>query len=148
VNRPGKDEKIKRMLSAYLDGELTQADRQQVRLHLETSEECRRELEELMKLQSLTSELDFRPPPDELLDELERSVSVRAPRRFGWGLTIIALASWVLWALVLAVRNLRWPTIPELLSGSVVAGLVLVFLSILRQRVLERPHDRYRKVRR
>jgi anti-sigma factor RsiW len=139
---------IKRMLSAYLDGELTQADRQRVRLHLETSEECRRELKELEAVKHLTAQLEFRNPPDVMMDALEARVSVQAPRRFGWSVLVIALCSWVVYAVVLAIRNLRWPSIPELLGGGVVAGLVLVFLSVLRQRVLERPHDRYRKVRR
>lgn len=142
------DNEIKGMLSAYLDGELTQADRQRVRLYLESSAECRRELEGMTAIKDLTEHLQFQQPPDEVLDAIEQRISVRAPRRFGWSVLIAALCSWVVYAIVLAAKDLRWPTWPELLGGGVIAGLLFVFLSVLRQRLLERPHDRYRKVRR
>lgn len=139
---------IQNLLSAYLDGELTQADSQRVRLHVEDCGECQTTLEEMAALQHLTAEIKFAEPPDDLLDALEQRVSVQAPRRFGWGLIITALAAWAVYVAIQAARHFRWPTIPELLAGVVVAGIVLLFVSVLRQRLLERPHDRYRKVRR
>ena len=147
MNRPGKHEQIRQMLSAFLDGELTQADSQRVRLHLEDCQECRLALDEMMKLQRLTSEMKFRNPPEEIMEALEQKVSVQAPRGIGWGLIAVSLAAWLVYVLLLALRNLRWPTIPELLIGAGCAGLLLLFLSVLRQRWLERPHDRYRKVK-
>ena len=72
------------MLSASLDGELTQQEQQRVRLYLEESEEAREELRQLQELKRLTAELSFAPPPDERLDELAKSLSVEAPRRAGW----------------------------------------------------------------
>ncbi len=148
MNRPENHEEMTRLLSAYLDGELTQSDRQRVRLRLENSEEWRRELEELRAIQNMTADLQFRQPPDAVMDALESTLSVQAPRRFGWGLLALALAGWMVYALVLYSRDFRWPSVAELLAGGVLAGLVLVFLSVLRQRILERPHDRYRNVKR
>jgi anti-sigma factor RsiW len=136
------------MLSAYLDGELTQADRQRVRLYLESSEEGRLELQQLTALQQMTAELRFGDPPDRRLDAIEAKLSVQGPRRFGWGLTIAGLLSWVVYVVFLYVKNIRWPSIPEFLAGGVIAGLLAVFLSVVRQRYLERPHDRYTKVKR
>jgi anti-sigma factor RsiW len=136
------------MLSAYLDGELTQSDHQRVQLHLETSEEMKRELDELAAVKNMTAGLRFHTPSDDVMDALEQRLSVQAPRKFGWGILAVALIAWVVYAVVLVLRNPRWPTVLELLEGGVIAGLLLVFLSVLRQRILERPHDRYRKVRR
>lgn len=81
------------------------------------------------------------------MEALEQSVSVQAPRKIGWGLVIVGLAAWVIYLLVLVLRNPRWPTVPELLAGGIGAGLLSLFLSVVRQRLLEGPHDRYRKVR-
>ncbi len=148
MRRPDKHEEIQRMLSAYLDGELTQADRQRVRLHLEECRECRLVMEEMAALQRLTAEMKFPDPPEEIMDALERRLSVRAPRRFGWSLLVAALVAWIGYLVYLVARHPRWPTIPEFLAGAAGAGLLLVFLSVLRQRWLERPHDRYRKVKR
>lgn len=147
MNRPDNNEQILGMLSAYLDGELTQADDQRVRLYVEQNEEARRALDEMRQLQQVTSGMRFASPPEEIMDALEHRVTVRAPRGLGWLLVLAGLVSWLLYAAVVALRNLRWPTLPELLSGAIVAGFILLFLSVLRQRWLERPHDRYRKVR-
>jgi len=147
VNRPEQHEEIQQMLSAFLDDELTQADNQRVRLHLEDCEECRLAFAQMKELQRLTSEMKFNHPPEATMERLQQKVSVQAPRKLGWGLVVIGLIAWVIYIVVLALRNPRWPTLPELLLGAVYVGLLLVFLSVLRQRVLERPHDRYRKVK-
>ena len=148
MNRPEKHEEIRQLISAYLDGELTQADEQRVRIHLEDCEECRVMLEELAALQRMTAEIPFRDPPEVIMDALEERLSVQAPRRFGWTLVIAAAVGWILYAVYLVWRNPRWPTVSELLAGGVITGLLFVFISVVRQRWLERPHDRYRKVRR
>lgn len=147
MNRPDQHEKILAMLSPYLDGELTQADSQRVRLYLEENEEARQAFREMKELQQLTSTMKFRDPSEETMEAMELRLSVQAPRRFGWGMVIIGLVAWMIYAAVLFLRNPRMPTTPELLTGGVITGLVMVFVSVLRQRVLERPHDRYRKVR-
>jgi len=121
---------------------------QRVRLHLEECAECRSAFEEMKALQRLTSEIQFTDPPEETMEALEKSLSVQAPRRFGWGLVIAGLLSWVIYLLVQVIRYPRWPSVPAILTGGVIAGFVLVFLSVLRQRWIERPHDRYRRVRR
>jgi predicted anti-sigma-YlaC factor YlaD len=65
-------EEIQQMLSAYFDEELTQADSQRVRLHLEDCEDCRAALREMTELQQLTSQMRFRQPPEAIMDALER----------------------------------------------------------------------------
>ena len=148
MNRPDKHEQMIEKLSAYLDGELTQADSQRVRLYLDENVEARQAFDEMSQLQHMTAEIRFRNPPDELMDALAQRFSVQAPRRFGWGMVIMGLVAWVVYAAATVARNLRWPSWPELFTGAAIAGLVMVFVSVLRQRILERPHDRYRKVRR
>jgi anti-sigma factor RsiW len=141
-------DRMTKMLSAYLDGELTQADQQRVRLYLESSDEGRREFEAMATLKNLTADLRFQDPADTRLDEIQLQLSVQTPRRFGWSLLLLTLLAWAIYAIILVVRNPRWPTAPEMLAGGVVAGLACLFFSVLRQRLLERPFDRYRKVRR
>lgn len=84
MTMPGQHEEIRQMLSAYLDGELTQAGAQRVRIHLEDCEQCRRTYEEMVRLQQMTRELAFAEPPEARMKELEKSLSVQAPRRLGW----------------------------------------------------------------
>lgn len=146
MNPAGQHEQIERLLSAYLDEELTQAEAQRVELHLEECEPCRTALRELRQLQQLTAGIEFRRPPDAALEAIEQRLSVRGTRWSGWALVIIGLAAWIAYGFIVALRHPRWPTVPELLAGLVVIGLALVFVSVLRQRLLERRHDRYRRV--
>jgi len=149
VNKSDKDQEIRALLSAYLDGELTQADRQRVRLYLESSEECRRELEDLARLKQWTRELQFPDPPDDLMEELERRLSVRGSRRLGWGLVVAGLLALALYGLVQCFARFRWPAgWLEWTAVLLMGGLALLFVSVLWQRLLERPYDRYRKVKR
>lgn len=142
-----RNEELEKLLSAYLDGELTQADQQRVRIYLEDSEGARERYEELCKLREITSSMAFAPPPDERLDELERVLSVSAPRRMGWiflsggGLALAALGAYRF----LAADD--W-SVEKILAGSVSLGLLFLLGSVARQRWLEWPHDRYRGVKR
>lgn len=148
MNAADSHEAMERMLSAYLDEELTQAEAQRVELHLEECASCRTALEEMRRIQQLTARIPFRQPPDAALEAIEQRLSVQAPRRGGWALLLIGIAAWLVYTLVQVLRHPRWPTVPELIAAAVVIGLLLLFVSVLRQRLLERPHDRYRRVKR
>ncbi len=145
--RPEEHEELKGMLSAYLDEELTQALAQRVRIHLEDCAECRETLRQFRELQQLTARADFPDPPEERMQELERRLSVRAPRGLGWLLVCGGLAAWAVYGLAMALLHWRPPTLEEMLGGAVAVGVVLLFVSVLRERLLELPHDRYRSVR-
>ena len=71
----GNHEGIKGMLSAYLDNELTQADGQQVRVHLEDCEHCRETVRQLRELQRVTGELIFVEPEEERMEQVKEKGS-------------------------------------------------------------------------
>lgn len=135
------------MLSAYVDRELTQADSQRVRIHLEDCAQCRQALQQLRGLQRLTAEMKFTDPPEDKMEELERRLSVQAPRRAGWGLFLGGVGVWAVYAVYLFATS-PVQLFEKLAAGAVVIGLVLLFVSVLRERLLVLPHDRYRGVKR
>ena len=134
------------MLSAFLDDELTQAESQRVRLHLEDCADCRQSLEELQALHETAQAIEFPAPDRDEIDQLEAALSVRGPRLVGWTLILIAGAIWVGYAVY---RLVTQPSVDfeELLLAGTVIGFLLLLVSVLRQRLLELPHDRYRRVR-
>ncbi len=140
-------EEVQKLLSAHLDGELTQADRQRVRVHLEDCAECRREFEQLQKLQQITGSLDFAEPPEEKMRAIEQKLSVQAPRQLGWSFLLGGVAVWVAYAVYLFLTAPDLLTWQRLTAGAIVIGLVLLLVSVARQRWLELPHDRYRGVK-
>lgn len=144
---PERHEQIRGLLSAYLDDELTQAENQRVRLHLEECAECRQQALQLEQLKRLTGELVFPDPPGRQMEELQQRLSVRATRGLGWVLFCGGAVALLIYSLVMALLHWRPPTVREILGGTVLAGLLLLFFSVLRQRLLELPHDRYRSVK-
>ena len=139
-------EKVSEMLSAFLDDELTQAESQQVRLHLEDCEDCRHALEELRTLHETARSIEFPSPDREEIERLDQALSVRGPRLAGWALILLASGIWVGYAGYLFLTQ---PSVNflEMVSAAAVIGFVLLFVSVLRQRLLALPHDRYRRVR-
>jgi predicted anti-sigma-YlaC factor YlaD len=145
---PEQHQELQAMLSAYLDRELTQASEQRVRLHLEDCAACRQAYEEMLRVQQLTKSIRFPNPPEARMEELEKSLSVRAPRRAGWTLILGGFAAWLIYAIVMAVMNWRAPTGGELIAGAIVVGALLLLISVLMERLRQLPHDRYRGVKR
>ena len=140
-------DELKRMLSAFLDDELTQVDGQRVRIHLEDCAECRQAFAEIKQLRQLTSQIEFVKPSEETMRELRRRMSIRAPRGLGWGFILGGALAWVVYAAYLLVTDPPALTVPNLIAGALVIGSVLLLVSVVQERWLERPHDRYRGVR-
>ncbi len=146
MTMPDLHEEIRQMLSAYLDGELTQASAQRVRVHLEDCGECRRVFDEMARLQAMTRELAFAEPPEAKMKELEKSFGVQAPRRLGWLFIAAGIAAWLIHGAVAYVRYWRPPTVEEMMASAVVIGFVLLFVSVAVERLRQLPHDKYRRI--
>jgi hypothetical protein len=133
-------------LSGYLDGELTQGDRQRVELHLERCSKCRAAYDELACARRAVSELTYDQLSQQEWRDIMQDVTVRASRGFGWlfyvsGLVVLVCFGGWQFAIDEAV--------PALIKTSVAAillGTVLLFLSVLRERMLSRKTDKYEDV--
>jgi predicted anti-sigma-YlaC factor YlaD len=133
------------LLSGHLDRELTQGEGQRVRLHLEDCAACREELADLARLRQATRTTPFLPPGDDGWDERPRGLPSLLTRRLGWTMVL----AWA--AVVLAFAVWQLATAPEdlgvkLLVASPTAGVALLFLSVLLDRLRTYKTDRYRRV--
>jgi len=141
------EDKVEQLLSAYLDGELTQADQQRVRIRLEDSDETRQQYGELMKLREVTESMSFAPPPEGRMEELEQRLSVQTPRRLGWVFFLLGAIALAAMAVITFATSPDIPPWRKLAISGVGMGFALLLASVARQRWLELPHDRYRGVR-
>jgi hypothetical protein len=134
------------LLSGYLDGELTQAEEQRVRIHLEDHPEARELLEEMRSMRDATRGTRFEHPEDLQWDESPRGPLSRWFRSFGWLFVVIWLVgvgAFGLWQFITSPENL----LEKLLAVGAVGGFALLFLSILLDRLRDLKTDRYRRVR-
>jgi anti-sigma factor RsiW len=69
---------MKEQLSAYLDGELSQVERQEVEAHLETCEACQELLEDFLQLKdNLVLSFSTVEAPENLEEQVMRSLRIR-----------------------------------------------------------------------
>lgn len=135
------------LLSGFLDGELTQAAEQRVRIHLEDCIVCRQAYNELAKLREATMTTRLDEPRDLQWDERPRGLFSALSRGFGWLLVIVWAAGttgYGLWQLATGPEDLA----AKLIVFGGLLGLVLLFVSILVDRVRASRTDRYREVQR
>jgi len=133
------------LLSGYLDDALTQGDDQRVRLHLEDCPNCRAQVEEMSKLREVTMSTRFVEPRDDQWDERPRGTASRLSRGVGWLLVV----AWL--AIVAGFAAWQFATSPEALTLKTfvfagVLGVVLLFLSVVIDRVKAMKTDRYRGI--
>jgi len=131
-----------------LDGELGDEDRKQYEAHVRGCEDCRRELRDLGRIVGLTNELRLRTPDDEFWEGYWESVYRRSERGTGFFLVVAGLVGILLWGLYRALTSPRLLTYEGISMAVILLGLVVIFLSVARERYHESRNDPYKGVKR
>ena len=135
------------LISGYLDGALPQVQSQKVRLHVEDCGACRTLLEEFGTLREAAMSTRFKSPADDEWPELPRTVPGRLSRKAGW----VVLIAWLLVVTTLALWRFLTQAGDPLeifLALGLPGALLLLFLSVLMDRLRDLKTDRYRGVHR
>ena len=135
------------MAGAYLDGELPDEERRRFEEHLALCDACRTELAELRRLTEDLNMMRFKEPVDEELQRYWAGVYNRLERGIGWILLSAgAILTLCYGAFKILEEMIRDPAGSVLLKVGVcalIAGLVVLFVSLLRERLVVRKVDRY-----
>ena len=134
------------MLSGYADGELDAADRELVEAWLMLDERAREELARVVRLKAFTDHLVLRQAPAEAWDEFHQRRLHRDERGLAW--TLISVAALLLGAFLLprVVAFMTAGALPIILRLGLIAaaaGLLLLLVSVVRERFFTRKRDRY-----
>jgi anti-sigma factor RsiW len=137
---------VDELLSGYLDGELTQQDRQRVENHLDDCEPCRSNLNDLEALRFRMGKARLSPAGPDEWREIMKDETVRLTRGIGWllflGALLILFGVGVFEFLSDSGTELIW----KILVSALYLGLGALFVSVLRQRLIERRTDKYKDV--
>ncbi len=143
---------VHEMLAGYVDGELTEEQRQYVESELARSPELRAELEEFRKLKEVTGMAHYADLPEEVWDNYWESIYKRTERGIGWillSLGAIALLCFglyeVLHALYVDPEAPLWLKIGLTTLGT---GAIFLLVSYARERLFAYKRDRYKEVTR
>jgi hypothetical protein len=140
------DQHVGEWLSGYLDGELTQQQRQKVDIHLGSCESCRKNLEDLENLRTKMGAAQLSNMNQDQWREMMDDTTVQVSRGFGWILFVGALLILAGIGIYEFVIDSSIELTMKLLISAVYLGLGALFVSVLRQRLIERKSDKYKDV--
>lgn len=142
------------LLSAYVDGELEAVEVARIEALLaapgEAAEYARAEIAKLRRLKQVTGTMRLHEPPPEAWEAFWENVYNRAERSLGWILVGIGAVVIGAWGAVAAVSALvADDSLPLYLKGgifAVAAGLLLLLISAVRERLHKRSRTRYKDI--
>jgi predicted anti-sigma-YlaC factor YlaD len=142
----------KDLMMAYLDSEIDDEQRRVFEEHLASCPQCSREMREFQKLKQLTDNVTLVEPEDRIWEQYWGGVYNRVERSLGWILfSVAAILLTIYGGFELIEKIIRDQTVGILLKVALlvlIAGLAILFVSVLRERIYFWKKDRYRDVRR
>lgn len=145
-------DRYKEMLMGYLDGELSAGERREIEKHLNECTECSEELGQFRKLKEITDDISLNEPEDRIFEQYWSCIYNRIERRLGWILLSVSGTILVIYLGFMAIEAIvEDKTISIVLKVGLLmfyASLVILFFSVLREKLHFRKKDRYKDVRR
>ena len=142
-------EEFKPMITGYLDDELSPQQQRRFKGHLSTCPDCTAELANLGDLKENLAMIKFKEPSDAELERYWKSIYNRLERGLGWILFSIGSIIVLCYAGFKLIEQLiKDPTIAWLFKIGLIAlvfGVVILFVSLLRERLAIRKVDKYSK---
>jgi anti-sigma factor RsiW len=132
------------LLSGFLDGELNPDQARLVEELLQADPLFRREFEQMKRFAVGTrAAFTVEAPPDYMWEDFLGGVLARLERRAGWLLLIAGALLLIACGLYYFVSGPWAPAWVKVLAALPAAGLLLLFVSVLRQRLRVARTDRY-----
>lgn len=141
-----ENQHVGEQLSGFIDGELTQQERQFVTLHCEICADCRENLERLRELRNRIGSAELSEVGEDRWRERIDDPTVQLTQGIGWLLFIVGLLIVVGIALVGFLFSDDISVGMKFLMLAIYGGLAALFFSVLRQRLIERKTDKYKDV--
>lgn len=139
------------MISGYIDGELTQQESQRMAVHIKSCEHCSKLYRELTELSAMTKEANHMSVDERDLPRILENKGSKWLSRVAWAFVIVGgllVAGFIFWDLALALwTDSSQPVWLRLGLGVFYIGFIGLFLHVLRQRLIARKTDKYRKVK-
>lgn len=134
------------LLSGFVDGELTQQQRQFVSLHCEDCETCREELGRLKEVRERVGKAVLSEAGEDKWRETMDDSSVQMTRGIGWLIFILGLLAIAGIGLFAFIFSNDMSIGMKLIFVGIYGGLALLLISVLRQRLIESKTDKYKDV--
>jgi ferric-dicitrate binding protein FerR (iron transport regulator) len=150
-NKPDT-ERIRGLMMAALDQECSPAERRELEEALQLNPELHSEWRELQRVKEVSGMMSVRKPPEEVWSSYWAQVYARNERKVAWLLVSIGaviLLSWGLWQLIINVLGeMGLPDFIKFAIGLLSVGIVVLFVSVVREKLFVNKHDPYKDIER
>jgi anti-sigma factor RsiW len=152
MNQTNDIERIRGLMMAALDGEISPAEQQILEQSLQQNPDLQSEWREMQRVKEVTSMISVRKPPEEVWASYWAQVYARNERKVAWVLIsvgAVVLLSWGLWQAVLNVlAELDMPDFIKLAIGVLSVGIVILAVSVIREKLFVNKNDPYKDIER
>lgn len=144
------DERWHKLLTGYLDDELSEAERAEFEQELQRNPELRDELEQFTKLKRVTDSVKYADLPDAVWETYWSSLYKKTERGLGWILFSASAAILACYGVIQMLSTLyadsRISWIVKIGVTGLLCGLIVLTISVIRERIFAYKNDRYREV--
>ncbi len=137
---------VQEKLSAYLDGELTQQEGQKVDVHLRDCDRCRSVFEDFRRLRADIKDLEYPEPSEAEWSNVMAGFTFKATRGLGWLLWAGGAVVLVIYGIYAFATDPAVKAFERVAVLAIILGVVLVFLTVLAERLKSYGHDKYKDV--
>jgi len=143
---------IKILMMQALDQEISAGDQVKLEAHLKACARCRAEFQKMQKLKEVTSEMKKSLLPEMVWDEYWRHLYNRLERGVAWIFISIGAIIVLGFSAVQFVQSVLTESDLNSLEKfgilTLTFGFVVLLVSVLREKLMLRSHDKYREVQR
>ena len=131
------------MMSGHLDGELDDDSARKLQKHLAECPRCSAEYQKLARIVAASDRLRIEIPPDEVWDTFLAGTYNRIERKTGWVAFVVGAVALVVLGIWLFMMEPWASALVKILIAVPVVGLLIIFVSVLRERLFLAKIDRY-----
>lgn len=143
-------EEARFLMMGYLDGELTEEQKEAFLQHVNQCPDCQAEWRGFKSLKEETGKMKFRALPEMFWDDYWQHVYNKIERGIGWiffSLGAIIVLGFIGYEFLKDfLLNAQEPLLLRVGLGLLVFGFIIIFVSVLREKLMVRSHDKYRRI--
>ncbi len=140
------------LMMGLIDNELTDKEKRDVLDHIETCASCRERYNSFIKLKEEEGKMKEMPLSEEIFDEYWTHIYNRIERATGWIILSIGAILTFSYTAFLSLKTFFYddnnPIILKLGVAFLIFGIIIVFVSALREKMRIRKSDKYRSIQR
>jgi uncharacterized membrane protein len=143
-------ERYKSLIAGFVDKELSESETQELQEHLDKCADCRLDLDELNNWKGVSKQMKNSLLPDMKWDEYWRHLYNRMERGIGW--ILISIGAIVLLGIAVyhfvgdVLNSAQISPLEKVGIFALALGFVVLLVSVIREKLMVRKHDKYREI--